>query len=96
MELVAGLGGTSHKSATSTGTGNKQTIAADVRANYMMLSAKTNNARVTFDGTDPSVGSKIGLIIIAGAQPALMPFSADIEFVSEAAADSELNVLYLV
>lgn len=84
-----------HASATSTGTANKQTITKARGATAMMISAKTNNARVTFDGTDPGAGVAPGLIIQAGQQPAFFPFARDIEFVSEAAANCELNVLWL-
>ena len=84
-----------HESATSTGTGNKQTLTKPPNANGMSLSAKTNNARVTFDGTDPGAGVAPGLIIIAGAQPVFFPFATDIEFVSEIAGNSELNVLWV-
>lgn len=84
-----------HDAATSTGTGNKLTLARPAWANACMLSAKTNNARVTFGGEDPGAGAAPGLIIVAGAQPVFFPFATDIEFVSEAAANSELNVLWL-
>lgn len=84
-----------HESQTSTGTADKKTITKAAGATAMVLSAKTTNARVTFDGTDPGAGVAPGLIVVAGAQPLLLPFATDIEFVSEAAANSELNVLWL-
>lgn len=93
--LATRTGDSVHESATSTGTANKQTITKPPGANGMFLSAKTNNARVTFDGTDPGAGAAPGLIIAAGAQPVFFPFATDIEFVSEAAANSELNVLWV-
>lgn len=93
--LARRTGESVHEAATSTGTANKQTLTKPRNATAMMLSAKTNNARVTFDGTDPGAGVAPGLIVIAGAQPVFFPFATDIEFVSEAAAASELNVLWL-
>lgn len=93
--LATRTGEAVHEAATSTGTGNKQTITKPKNATSMMLSAKTNNARVTFDGTDPGAGAAPGLIVVAGAQPVFFPFATDIEFVSEAAANAELNVLWL-
>lgn len=93
--LATRTGEAVHEAATSSGTGNKQTITKPSSATSMMLSAKTNNARVTFDGTDPGAGAPPGLVIVAGAQPIFFPFAADIEFVSEIAGNSELNVLWL-
>lgn len=85
-----------HAGATSTGTGNKQTLLKPSWANACYLSAKTNNARVTFSGEDPGAGATPGLIIISGAQPVFFPFATDIEFVSEAAAaNSTLDVLWI-
>lgn len=93
--LALRTGESVHESATSTGTADKKTITKPPNANGMMLSAKTTSVRVTFDGTDPSVASAIGLLIVAGGQPVFFPFATDIEFVSEAAASGELNVLWL-
>lgn len=86
---------TVHATASSTGTADKKTILKPTVANGMFLSAKAFNVRVTFDGTDPGAGVAPGLIIIAGAQPIFFPFATDIEFVSDIAGTSELNVLYI-
>lgn len=94
-DLATTSAGSGHQAATSSGTGNKQTITKPARANAMLLSAVTTSARCTFDGTDPGAGVAPGLVIVAGAQPVFLPFASDIEFVSNAAGNSELNVLYL-
>ena len=83
-----------HAAATSTGTADKQTLTAPGWANAMKLSATTTNARCTFSGEDPVAGA-LGIVVVAGAQGDFYPCAADIEFVSEAAADSILNVLWL-
>lgn len=95
FELALKTGESVHLAATSSGTGNKQTITKPSRANAMLLSAVTTSARVTFDGTDPGAGVAPGLVIVAGAQPVFLPFASDIEFVANTAGNSELNVLYL-
>lgn len=93
--LALQTGESVHEAATSTGTADIQTLTKPPGATAMILSAKTNNARVTFDGTNPGVSAAPGLVIIAGAQPWFAPFATDIEFASEAAANCELNVLWL-
>jgi hypothetical protein len=93
--LATRTGEAVHESATSTGTADIKTITKPPNANGMYLSAKTNNARVTFDGTAPGAGVAPGLIIVAGAQPVFFPFATDIKFVSEIAGNSELNVLWV-
>lgn len=85
---------TAHDTATSTGTANKQTLVKPAGATGMFLSATTTNARCTFSGEDP-VASSLGLVIVAGGAPVYFPFASDIEFVSEAAANSVLSVLWL-
>lgn len=95
FELATKTGETVHKSDTSTGTADKKTITRPSRANAMILSVVTTSARATFDGTDPGAGVAPGLVIVAGAQPVFLPFATDIEFVSNTAGNSELNVLYL-
>jgi hypothetical protein len=93
--LALRTGESVHETASSTGTADKKTITKPPNANGMFLSAKTTNVRVTFDGTDPGAGVAPGLIIIQGAQPVFFPFATDIEFVSDSAAASELNVLWV-
>lgn len=81
--------------ATSTGTGDIKTLVPPKNANACEISAKTTNARVTFNGVNPGAGTAPGQVIAAGAQPVLFPFAHTIKFVSEAAANCELNVLWL-
>ena len=90
------IGTGSHASDTSTGTADKKTITAPVRANAMLISVKTTDARVTFDGVDPGAGIAPGIIVKAGQQPYLFPFAKTFEFVSDTAGNSEVNVLWLV
>lgn len=88
-------GTSSHASATSSGTADKQTLVKPDRAVAMLVSVKTTDARVTFDGTDPGAGVAPGLVFKAGQQPYLVPFAKTIEFVADAAGNSEVNVLWL-
>lgn len=88
------VNGAAHKVATSTGVANVANIAKVEGSTAMIVCAKTNNARCTFDGEAPAVGGP-GLIIVAGAQPVILPFASNISFCSEIAASSELDVLYL-
>lgn len=59
------------------------------------LCAETNNARVTFDGSDPS-GANAASIVIPTGGLFPFPFSIDtpIRHVSTAAAHSILQILY--
>lgn len=82
-----------HDSATSTGTANVQTITAPASANACMVSAETNGARLTFDGGTPDATN--GLMIAAGGAPLFIPLGRDIKFVSQAAANSVVHVLWL-
>ena len=80
---------------TSTGTANVQSIPVPKGANAMFICAETTGARVTFDGTTPDATH--GIVIIAGAQPLFVPIGAaqSIQFVSAAAGNSIVSVLFL-
>lgn len=48
--------------ATSTGTGDVKTIAVPANAHTAILSAETNDARVTFDGSTPSATNGLEIL----------------------------------
>ena len=79
--------------ATSTGTANVQTLAAPAGAIGCVLQAETTNARVSFNGVDPSAAN--GLIIYAGVSPVYFAFAETIKIASAVAGTSLLDVLWL-
>ena len=94
---------TPHEAATSTGPGNVQTIAPPAHptnpdgtdAAACFVTVKTTAARVTFDGSTPDDSPPVGLVIPAGTIPVYFPFAKTINFMSDVAGNSELNVLWL-
>lgn len=77
----------------NTGAGNSvTTLTAPAGANAVLLSARTANAYVVWDGSTPSATN--GLEIIAGAQPVLIPIGNTIKFIG-AAVNTILNAVWL-
>lgn len=88
------FGTTPHASATSTGTANIQTLTPPAGAAGCYVTVSTTAARVTFDGTNPGAGAAPGLVLPAGFT-GLLPWAKTIKFASTAAANAEVNVLWL-
>lgn len=82
-----------HVQATSTGTSDVQTITVPANAKGCFICVETNAARVTFDGEAP--GSTVGLVFPAGVAPVFVPMASTIKFVSTAAANSVVDVLWI-
>lgn len=82
-----------HVSDTSTGTADVKVITPPPNATACMIVAETTAARVTFDGSTPAAAN--GLPIPVGASPLYVPLGTAIKFVSQAAANSILHVLWL-
>lgn len=80
--------------ATSTGTGNVQTITPNPQGpKVALVTVETNPARVTLDGSAPGAGN--GLIIQKDANPLLLLWSSDVlKFASTIAGNSILNVTW--
>lgn len=80
---------------TSTGTGDVHTITLDTNTRYVMLSAETTSARVTFAGGAPS--SSLGHVIPTGAIPLYLPVGkgTTIKFASTGATACVLNLTEL-
>lgn len=63
-------------SATSSGTANIQTIAPSARRCVgAWISVEGIAARVTFDGTNPGVGTGPGIVFPAGLPAVFVPFA---------------------
>lgn len=89
--------GSSANTATPATVGTPKASTGAQKASAVYLSARTNNAYVTFDGSVPTAAN--GLEVVAGAQPVRLPLppeSVDIKFCSaNAAAASILNALFV-
>ena len=86
-----------HAQATSTGTGNVQSLTPDAGAHALLITAATNGCYVTFDGSTPS--STNGLALAKDGLPLFLPLvpqaSDALKFASQAAGNSVVNVLWL-
>ncbi len=78
--------------ATSTGTADIKTITLPVGTSAILISVETTNARVTFDGTNPSASN--GQVFPFGQMPAYLPIGGGVvvKFASTAAANSTVNI----
>jgi hypothetical protein len=82
--------------ATSTGTGNVQSLTIPRSTSAVEITAETTAARVTFDNSTPSSGN--GVVFPINALPTLVPLRGRapdaIKFTSTAAANSVVNVAW--
>lgn len=83
----------SHARATSANTTDVKTLSRPSGCHSCYLTASTTGAQMTFDGGTPSTTN--GLIIPAGVAPIFFSVNGDIKFVSTAAANSVVDVLWL-
>lgn len=81
--------------ATSTGTGNEQTLTPPSDASACMVSVETTSARITFDGSTPAVGNGHVFPTAQVPQTLLIGAGSTIKFISTAAANSVVNVTWL-
>lgn len=82
-----------HVQQTSTGTADVKTFTKPALATACFITVETTNARVTFGGDTPDASN--GLIVLKDSQPLYFPVAADIKFVSTAAANCIVNVMWL-
>lgn len=86
-----------HDQVTSIGLADVQTITVPNRASAFEITAATNSAYLSVDGTDPS--STHGQVIVAGATPVLCPYVTKargvLKVASAAAANSVVRVTWL-
>ena len=89
--------GTAHQRGSSSGTANVQTITLAGGTSAVYITVETTNARVTFDGSDPSAANAPSLVIPAAGLPVMFPVAGGtvIKWVSTAAAASILQTLEL-
>lgn len=86
----------SHQRLVSSGTADVQTATVPKGTSHIDIAVETTNARVTFDGSDPSVASAPSLVFFAGQQPIFKPLGqgSQIKFCSAVAGSSVLQVAY--
>ena len=83
----------SHARATSSGIANVQTLSPPAGTSACVLTVQTSNAQATFNGIDASTTN--GIILQKDASPIFFPFAETIKFVSTAAVNSVVDVLWL-
>jgi hypothetical protein len=91
-------------SKTSSGTGNVQTFRpTSERATAVLLTVEGIDARVTFGGATPGVGTGPGVRIPAGTAPLIYVFAFTpgvqlgpiIQFAANSAGNSTMSVIWL-
>ena len=84
-----------HERLVSTGTGDVKNATMPQNTSAIELAVETNNARVTFDGSDPSASNAPSLVYPAGQVPVFRPVGpgVTIRFVSTT-GNSVLQLLY--
>lgn len=89
-----GLAPISTTQQTSTGTADVKTINVPSGCSAVVLTAETNSARITFDGSTPGAGN--GIVLPSGGMPFLIPTrrSSKIMFASVAAANCILDCAF--
>lgn len=92
MQAPFALTSNPHATATSTGTSNQQTLTPPSGAKGFFYTLQTNGAYVTFDGSVPS--SSNGLHFMAGSAPVFIPMGKTLNFVSDAAGNAVLSVMW--
>lgn len=91
---IKGAGATAHQRGSSSGTANVATITLKPDTSQITIAVETTSARVTFDGTDPSVASAPSIVFPKDSLPLLQPVGAGtvIKWCSTAAAASVVQV----
>lgn len=93
-DIATAKGDDPHVQLTSTGTADVETFTAPRTSTGFYIACETNGCRMTLDGTTPDATN--GLPIAAGAAPLFVPVGKrNINVVSQAAANSVVNVLWL-
>jgi hypothetical protein len=83
-----------HQQQTSTGTADVKSFSTPSNAVACYVSATTNPARLTVDGTTPSATN--GIVVPAGALPFELRAVQALKVASTAAANSIVDVAFLV
>jgi hypothetical protein len=86
----------SHERLVSTNTSDVQTATMPNNASAIELAVEATSARVTFDGTDPSVALAPSFVFPFGQVPVFRPLGpgSTVRFCSTAGTGSVLQVLY--
>jgi hypothetical protein len=86
----------SHQRLVSTGSADVQTVTMPTNTSAIEFGVETTNARMTFDGTDPSAASAPSLVFPFGQVPVFRPVGpgTTIKFCSTAGTSSVLQLLY--
>jgi hypothetical protein len=86
----------SHQRMVSTGSSDVQTATMPNNASAVEFAFETTNARVTFDGSDPSAASAPSLVYPFGQVPVFRPVGpgTTIKFCSTAGTSAVLQILY--
>jgi len=86
----------SHERLSSSGTADVKTATLPKGTSHIGLAVETTNARVTFDGSDPSAASAPSLVYLAAQVPVFIPLGqgTTVKFCSTAAAVSILQLAY--
>lgn len=86
----------SHERIVSTGSADVKTVTMPNGTSAIDLAVETTNARMTFDGTDPSAASAPSLVFPFGQVPVFRPVGpgTTIKFCSTAGTSSVLQLLY--
>lgn len=88
---------TAHKRDSSPDVSTVKTITLDANTSAILVTVETTSARVTLDGTDPSVASAPSTVFPKDSIPVLVPVGPDatVKWVSTAAAASVVQVCEL-
>lgn len=89
---------TAHQRASSTGVADAKTITLGSMTSAILISVETTNARVTFDGSDPTAASAPSLIFPKDLSPVLVPVGAGtvVKHCAATAAASVMQVTELI
>lgn len=89
---------TAHFRNTSPDTTTIRTITPGTMTSAVLITVETTNARVTFDGSDPSAASAPSIVFPKDSIPVLVPVGAGavIKWVSTAGTAAVVNVLELI
>lgn len=88
---------TAHQRGSSSGTGNVATITLDSNTSAILVTVETTNARLTFDGSDPSAASAPSSVFPKDSAPVLVPVGAGcvVKWCAATAAASVVQILEL-
>lgn len=86
----------SHERLVSANTADVQTATLPKGTSHIGLAVETTNARVTFDGSDPSAAQAPSLVYLAGQQPIFIPLGqgTTIKHCSTAGTSAVLQLAY--